>query len=161
MKVRNVHARRLAASEQEIVRLMASLSSDQDAIWPADRWPRMKLKPSLQTGAEGGHGYIRYTVEEVTPRRVVFRLTPPRSGFAAGLEGTHRLEVDHDILRHVLEVEAHGLMLLQWPLVVRPLHDALIEDAFDKAETSLTGVARRSPHSRWVRFLRAAIRTLR
>jgi hypothetical protein len=161
VKIRNVHERTLEAREEEIARVVASLSSERDQLWPAERWPRMRLQPGLEPGARGGHGPIRYMVEEVTPRRVVFRLTPPLSGFAAGLQGSHRFEIQGNTLRHVLEGEAHGLMLLRWLLVVRPLHDALVEDAFDQAEKSLTGSARRSPHSLWVRLVRAVLRKRR
>ena len=158
MKIRNVHERRLAASEHEIQRLLKTLSSEHDELWPGQGWPRMKLKPGLQPGAEGGHTPIRYRVEEVTPNRVVFRFTPPSSGFAAGLHGTHRFEVDGNVLRHVLEGDARGWMVLRWPLVIRPLHDALLEDALDQAESSLGGTARPRVHSPWVRFLRRVLR---
>jgi hypothetical protein len=161
LKIRNAHERKFAAGEGEIAALIASLSSDRDVLWPGDRWPRMRLEPSLHPGGEGGHGPIRYRVEEVTPRRVVFRFTPPRSGFAAGLQGTHWFEVEGHTLRHVLEGEVHGLMILRWALVVRPLHDALVEDAFDRAERTLTGVPRHSPHSLWVRLLRTVLRRRR
>ncbi|MEM1418366.1 MAG: SRPBCC family protein, partial [Myxococcota bacterium] len=47
---------------------------------------------------------------------------------------------------------------LYWSLVVRPLHDALIEDAFDNAERALTGdVARPARWSLRVRLLRRVL----
>jgi hypothetical protein len=49
-------------------------------------------------------------------------------------------------------------MVLLWPLAVRWAHDALVEDAFDRAETSLAvGPAAPSSWSPWVRLLRAAL----
>jgi hypothetical protein len=44
-------------------------------------------------------------------------------------------------MRHTLEGETTGTMRLAWPLVWRPMHDALIEDALDTAEASLSGAA--------------------
>jgi hypothetical protein len=49
-------------------------------------------------------------------------------------------------------------MRFGWPLAVRWLHDALIEDALDRAETATA--ARPVPARRWspwVRLLRAAL----
>jgi hypothetical protein len=41
-----------------------------------------------------------------------------------------------------------------WLMAIRPLHDALIEDAFDKLENQLTNESKTSPWSWWVKFLR-------
>jgi hypothetical protein len=47
-------------------------------------------------------------------------------------------------------------MVLGWPLAVRWLHDALIEDLLDNAELAATGTVRRPARwSPWVRMLRA------
>jgi hypothetical protein len=40
----------------------------------------------------------------------------------------------------VIEADMRGLALMTWPLVFRPLHDALLEDALDKAERDITGM---------------------
>jgi hypothetical protein len=48
-----------------------------------------------------------------------------------------------------------GVALLSWPLMFRWLHDALIEDALDRAEATVT--SRPLQERRWsllVRFLR-------
>src|SRR3712207_6849645 len=47
------------------------------------------------------------------------------------------------VLRHSLDVQPRGSMRLLVPLAVRWLHDALLEDALDRAERSL-GVGPRS-----------------
>jgi hypothetical protein len=91
----------------------------------------------LHEGAHGGHGPIRYTVVEHRPGRLVrFRFTGP-----TGLHGEHRFEVEARdggaLLRDTLEGWVTGRMLVGWPLVLRPLHDALIEDALDRAEVNL------------------------
>lgn len=62
------------------------------------------------------------------------------------------------VFRHVLEGRLGGRMRLLWPLAIRWLHDAVVEDGFDRAETALRG-APRSPASwsPWVRFLRSRL----
>jgi hypothetical protein len=94
-------------------------------------------------------------VESYEPgKRVRFRFTAPR-----GLKGFHEFEVcpvgEDCLLRHRLEARPEGLTALSWPLVYAPLHDALIEDALDRAESALgTGAGRRESWSYRVRLLR-------
>jgi hypothetical protein len=106
-------------------------------------------------GAAGGHGPIGYLVEEYqSGSRVLFRFTGP-----PGISGTHQWLGEPAPsgcrLSHTIDGRVAGKMLLWWPLVLRPLHDALIADALDKGELALTG-ALAGPRSwpRWVRLLR-------
>jgi hypothetical protein len=163
--IRNVHERRLPAPAVEVGALLETLASDHDRLWPRDRWPAMRFdRPldartpddPLRVGACGGHGRIRYQVCAHQPgRSVVF-------AFTGGLVGEHHFEVEvpgeagehQAVLRHVLQATPTGWTRLAWPLVLRPLHDALIEDALDRAELALGG--RPAPRS-WplrVRLLR-------
>jgi hypothetical protein len=62
-------------------------------------------------------------------------------------------------LGHVVEAECRGLVRLAWPLVIRPIHDALHEDVLDRAEAVVAGTAPAArPWSRRVRFLRRLLR---
>ncbi len=155
----NVHERRIAAPVEEVGALLADMGSPADRLWPADRWPPLELDAPVGPGARGGHAVIRYTVTEYLPgRRLEFTFDPP-----TGLVGTHSFEVEEhpdggSVLRHVLEAQPHGAMRLLVPLAVRRLHDALIEDALDRAERVL-GVGPAVP-ARWspsVRVLRALV----
>jgi hypothetical protein len=88
---------------------------------------------------------------------VRFRFAP-----RLGLDGTHTLVVlpdgESSVLRHELNARASGRMRLAWPLAVRWLHDALVEDLLDRAEAELDGcVAQAARWSPWVRLLRAAM----
>ncbi len=131
----NTHERRLDADPDRIGALLDAVASPSDALWPADRWPAMVLDRGLSVGSRGGHGAIRYAVESYRPgRSVSFRFAPD-----AGLVGTHRLEVDGAVLRHVLQSELRGRMRWAWPVLVRPAHDALIEDLLDNAAAALAG----------------------
>ena len=156
MRVHNVHERRLRATAAQLGALIDSLASADDRLWPRDRWPAMRFDGGLREGARGGHGPIRYDVAEHAPsRRVTFRFTDP-----PGLVGVHRWEVEdvgegEAVLRHVVEARAERLMVVQWPVVLRPLHDALIEDALDHAQAAVEGMPYRPRRwSPWVRLLR-------
>ena len=100
--IRNVHERRLDVPAERVGGLIDGLSSDDDLLWPRDRWPAMRLDGPLAAGARGGHGPIRYSVASYQPGRgVTFTFAP-----GLGLVGEHRVEVerqgDSTILRHVL-----------------------------------------------------------
>jgi hypothetical protein len=130
----NVHSRQYFGSDGRLGELIDALGSGSDRLWPSDRWPALRLDRSLAVGASGGHGPIRYWVESYTPGvNVVFRFDP-----RIGLVGTHRLEVtSDDRLTHTIEAAAHGWMRLLWPTLVRPMHDALLEDALDNVDAVL------------------------
>jgi hypothetical protein len=158
MRILNVHRRYLPAGAEQAGALLDGLAGPGDRLWPADRWPPLRLDRPLAVGATGGHGPVPYHVQEYLPgRRVVLRFSP---GF--GVQGTHRLEVHRGQglveLCYLLEGHSHGPMVLAWPLVWQPLHDALADDLLDRAELVLTGaVARPARWSPWVRLLRRAL----
>lgn len=153
--VTNVHERKIPASAAAVASLIATLASKEDRLWPHEAWPRMKLNAGLAAGSVGGHGPVRYEVVKVDPAgRVVFQFTGP-----VGFVGWHAFEVadpqkGKSVLRHELQMEVRGLSRLTWPLFFRPMHDALIEEAFDKAEREL-GATEGVPFRRgvWVRSI--------
>ncbi|HEX9111676.1 MAG TPA: hypothetical protein VF845_09375, partial [Terriglobales bacterium] len=92
---------------------------------------------------------------------VRFRFTAPR-GFA----GYHEFSVVGSAplgcrLSHILKMEVTGPALLSWPLIFRPVHDALIEDSLTKAQRSLGESAEAKGWSLRVRTLRWMFRLLR
>jgi hypothetical protein len=141
MRFANIHQRWLPAVPEAAGALLDGLSSADDALWPR-RWPPMRFDRPLAPGAAGGHGPIRYTVEAHEPGRLVSFRFDPRTGF----RGRHWFEVvpvdGGSSLRHVLEGQSGPLGWLYWSVAVRPLHDALVEDALDRAERALTGAVR-------------------
>ena len=155
MTVLNVHERRLAASAAEVGALLDTLATPQDRLWPRGFWPAMRFDGPLAPGASGGHGPIRYAVEAMEPGRAVrFRFLVPR-----GFDGWHALEIVPDgerasILRHTLAMTPRGTARLVWPLAIRPLHDALLEDALARAEAAVGQTPTVVPWSSWVRLLR-------
>ena len=161
MQVRNVHERRFSLPPATVGALIDSLASHDDRLWPCGNWPPMRFDRPLAVGAVGGHGPVRYSVAEYRPSQsIVFRFSAPR-----GFNGTHRFEVEEQqgqtVLRHVIEMRATGMALLSWPLAIRSLHNAAIEDCFDQAAISLKADL---PHpARWsvyVRLLRAVMQMI-
>ncbi|WP_236567752.1 MULTISPECIES: SRPBCC family protein [unclassified Nocardiopsis] len=162
MDVYSLHERRFPVGPERVGALIDTLSGGDDRLWPHHRWPAMRLDGPLAEGASGGHGPVRYTVEDHAPgRRVRFRFRAPR-----GFDGFHELTVHPGpdggtVLRHLLAMRTRGPALLTWPLLFRPLHDALLEDALDRAEHELTGTvrapARWSARTRLLRSLAAAV----
>ena len=106
----------------------------------------MEFDRPLGVGARGGHGPIRYFIEEYVPgKSIKFRFTGP-DGFD-GFHGYDRVETTAStvVLRHTLKMTTHGLAILSWPLIYRPMHDALIEDSLATAEASLGQAFRIQP----------------
>lgn len=161
MRVRNVHQRHIAVPAAQVGALLDTLAGPDDRLWPREQWPAQRFDRPLGIGAAGGHGPIRYTIEEYEPStRIVFRFTGRGPRGFTGRHGYDIVPVDGGcLLRHSVEGTARALALLSWPIAYRPLHDALMEDSLDKAERE-TGVGPERPArwSPWVRLLRAATR---
>jgi hypothetical protein len=155
MRILNVHQRELGAPPAEVGALLDSLASDDDALWPRGSWPRMQFDRPLAVGASGGHGPVAYAVDDYRPGRMIqFRFLGPR-----GFSGHHRFEVvslgeGSTLLRHTIDARVTGPALLTWPVAIRPLHDALLEDALAQAQASLGLTPVITPWSPWVRLLR-------
>lgn len=119
----------------------------------------------LHVGNHGGHGPVRYSVEQYVPgQEILFRFSgdgPP------GLTGQHGYRVVAAgvgcVLVHEAKGKVYGMSRLTWPLAFRALHDALIEDSLDTAEQQATGQPPAAP-ARWsrrVQLLRWVARRLR
>lgn len=152
----NTHEREISATSEEVGALIDSLGSQNDRLWPRAAWPALRLDRPLGVGAAGGHGPVRYHVTSYEPaRRVEFQFTEPR-----GFHGTHCFSVVErvgrdPVLRHELTMKVRGIALLSWPLFFRPLHDALIEEGLDLAQSQWGNPIRRHRRSLWTRILRA------
>jgi hypothetical protein len=158
MKIFNRHDRIIPATQEAVGTVLDSLSGPNDALWPRASWPPMQLDRALSVGAAGGHSLVRYRVCEYVPgRRASFRFEP--EGMMDGVDGRHFFEIvprrGHVVIRHDLEGDCDFAMWLKWTFIVKPLHNSLIEDAFDQVESRFRGTAvKRSHWGPWVRFLR-------
>lgn len=160
MKVSSIHERHIQATPEEWGHLLSSLASANDRLWPHERWMPMHLEPSLTVGARGGHGPIRYAVVEHVPeQKVVFQFSPRRG--RVFLQGIHYFEGHPQgsgfLIRHVIDARASLGAFLKWKLLIEPLHDALIEDAFDKVQKAtgppITRPSTWGPRVRMIRWL--------
>ena len=156
MKVTNIHKRIISQPIDKVWPLLLTLSSKEDKIWPKEQWPAMNLDKGLVEGSKGGHGPIRYTVAQFIPKQLIqFQFQHPR-----GFNGYHQLEVakvNHQKteLKHSILMQTKGSDTFLWIFVIRWLHDALIEDAFDKVENQFSEKKKKTPWNTWVRMLRS------
>ncbi|MFE7777866.1 DUF2867 domain-containing protein [Streptomyces sp. NPDC057445] len=136
--VRNVHERVVEASADTVGALMDRLSADDDPLFPTPAWPPMRFDRPLGVGADGGHGFVRYKVGAYRPGRSVrFDFAPPGNGF----HGMHIEPLGPARCRvvHVLEQRQSLKEALRWSLVVRPVHDVVVEELLDNIERAATG----------------------
>lgn len=159
MKVLNIHKRVINRPKDEVLDLFNTLSLKEDRLWPVERWPAMKFKNGLKLNAQGGHGPIRYKVVEYRRSGLVaFEFQKPH-----GFNGTHKFEVmdlmdNKAEIIHTLQMKTTGMGTLIWLLALRWLHDALLEDAFDKVENQLCNGKKKSEWNLWVKILRRLMR---
>lgn len=141
MRVKRRHWRDLDATPEEVAQLIAGLGSDHDQLWPSEHWPGtvIAFDRPLAVGARGGHGLIRYSVEQYEPtRRVTFRFDP-----GEGLDGTHGLAIEplaggRTRLVHSLDTRLEGAVRLAKPMLER-MHDTLVRQLLDRAELATAG----------------------
>ncbi|MFC4638230.1 hypothetical protein [Deinococcus hohokamensis] len=155
--MQNIQYRIINAPSGTLGDLLEAVASPEGKLWPAPAWPPLILDAGLTPGSSGGHGPIRYRVTDHDPgRRVRFKFAPD-----LGLAGFHEFLIE-DLgptscrVTHTIQGTLRGSMILLWPLAIRWLHEALLQDLFDQAERLATGqVARSARWSLWVRVLRS------
>jgi hypothetical protein len=153
--VLNIHKRTLNQPKIKVVELLETLASENDKIWPNEKWPAMKFKNGIKNGAKGGHGPIRYSVEKYEPNEIIqFRFSEPK-----GFNGIHKFEIsglseNQTEIQHTIDMQTVGKGTITWLLAVRSLHNALIEDAFDKIENNFTLSKKSTEWNFWVKIFR-------
>jgi hypothetical protein len=162
MKVLNIHALTIHQPKEKIAELFKTLASKNDRMLATDKWPPMILDNGLQVGSKGGHGPIKYTVQEFKPdESIQFAFTRPK-----GFNGFHKFEMTRlddysTAIKHTIDMNTTGSATLQWVIAIRWLHDAYIEDAFDKVENQLAAEKKTSQWSIWVKLLRMLLKPRR
>ena len=158
MKVLNVHKRIINQPKNEVSKILETLASENDKIWPKEKWPPMKFEDGIKVGAKGGHGPIRYSVEKYNPNEIIqFRFSKPN-----GFNGIHKFEINQlsnekTEIRHTIDMNTVGKGTFMWIFGIRPLHNALIEDGFDKLENDFVENHKSTEWNFWVKFLRKQI----
>lgn len=155
MKVLNIHKRTLNQPIDKLAELLKTLSTENDRIWPKEKWPEMKFKEGIKIGAKGGHGPIRYSVEKYNPNELIqFRFSKPN-----GFNGIHKFEINElsdqkTEIKHTIDMNTEGKGTLIWFFAICSLHNALIEDGFDKLENNFFDNRKSTKWNIWVKFLR-------
>ena len=155
MRVINIHKRIINQSEKEVSQLFKTLATSNDLVWPYENWPAIRFRDGLQVGSKGGHGRIRYTIIELTSgNHIKFQFSKPE-----GFVGTHQLRIvavndNKTEISHHIEAKTSLKATFFWVFVIRWLHDALIEDAFDKVENYYLATKKVTRYNVWVKLLR-------
>lgn len=155
MKVLNIHKRTLNQPKEKVAELLKTLSTENDRIWPKEKWPEMKFKEGIKIGAKGGHGPIRYSIEKYNPNELIqFRFSKPN-----GFNGIHKFEINElsdqkTEIKHTIDMNTEGKGTLIWFFAICSLHNALIEDGFDKLENNFFDNRKSTKWNIWVKFLR-------
>jgi len=158
LQVLNIHKRIIDQPKTKVAELLSTLSTANDALMPTDKWPAMKLDQGLNVGSKGGHGPIRYTVGKYVPGELIkFNFNGPK-----GFDGWHQFEIvelndNRTELVHTIDMNTSGTGTLSWTFAIRWLHDALMEDAFDKVENQFNNQRKVTEWSPWVKFLRTLL----
>lgn len=162
MKVVNIHKRTINQPKSKLVNLLKTLSTEDDKVWPYEKWPAMKFRGGIQIDAKGGHGPIRYSVDKYNPNEIIqFRFSKPN-----GFNGIHKFELnelakDKTEIKHTIDMDTTAKGTLLWILVIRYTHHALMEDGFDKVQNQFSQNKKSSEWSAWVRILRSCFKMIR
>lgn len=162
MNVVNIHKRIINQPKAEVVALLETLSTKHDKVWPNDNWPAIRFRNGLNVGEKGGHGMIRYSVEAYNPEAfIIFKFLEPK-----GFHGIHKFEIEEinanaTEVKHNIIMKTAGFATLKWVVVIRWLHDALIENAFDTIENNFLEVDKFTKWTTWVRIWRYIFKLVR
>ncbi|WP_407556901.1 hypothetical protein [Winogradskyella sp. 4-2091] len=155
MRVINIHTRQINEPKENVSKLFKTLATSNDLIWPYENWPAIRFKNGISIGSKGGHGTIRYTIIDYSADDFIkFEFSKPK-----GFVGTHEFRIkatnntSTEISHEITTVTTFKTALL-WVFVIRWLHDALIEDAFDKVENYFSGNHKKTKYNLWVKLLR-------
>ena len=155
MQVINIHKRIVYQPKEKVSLLFKTLASSEDLVWPNENWPSMKFKDELKVGSKGGHGLIRYTIIDFKAGEYIkFQFSKPE-----GFNGTHELKIspiskDETEICHEIKMQTSLKATFFWIVIVSWLHDALIEEAFDKVENYFAIHKKVTKYNAWVNFLR-------
>ncbi|NOX89092.1 MAG: hypothetical protein GXO77_08700 [Calditrichaeota bacterium] len=155
MKIINIHKRTIRQPKEKIAKILDSLSSKDDRLWPNEKWTPMIFKKGLTEGATGGHRPIKYSVKKYDPGSLIeFNFIKPE-GFA----GIHKFEITEiekgkTELKHTIDMTVSGKGILTWYIAVKWLHNALLEDCMDKAENNFLTKKKKTEWNLWVLLLR-------
>ncbi|MFC0604848.1 hypothetical protein [Winogradskyella pulchriflava] len=131
------------------------MATQNDLVWPYEHWPAIRFNDGMNIGSRGGHGFVRYTIIDFREGEYIkFQFSKPD-----GFNGIHELKItalnsNTTEIRHEINAKLSFKAVLLWVYAVRWLHDALIEDAFDKVENHFLAEKKETTYNVWVKLLR-------
>jgi hypothetical protein len=128
--------RRFFISQQSGLNAIIDTFADDDSIlWPVEVWPRDRFESKLALNACGGHGGTRYSVAEYVPGHFLkFEFTFPKSYHGFHSFRLTQVKNQQWLLEHNTFIKTNVWKWFLWVMLISPVHNALIQDAFDKAE---------------------------
>jgi hypothetical protein len=137
--IHNIHRRVIRAEPDVLGELIDAIATPDDRLWPVHDTVPLKLEGPVAVGVRGGHGPARYEIVGHQPGRWVrFEFTRPSS-----LIGFHEFSVqphpNGSVFQHLLAARLTPGLWLGYPLLLRPLHNSVIELALDHAELAGAG----------------------
>lgn len=130
--IRNEHSRTMPSTIARAQLLLETLGSEQDLLWPHDRFPALQLDDGHEPGSKGGHGSVRYRVVEATASSVRFEMHP-----ASKLVGGHILwfeDCGDGKLRWTHQLDLELTVPAPTLRLILALHDAILEQLLVNAE---------------------------
>jgi len=158
----NIHKRIINQPKEKVSELFRTLATKNDKILATDKWSPMKLNNGKKEGSKGGHGPIRYTVQKYIPEEYIeFEFTQPK-----GFNGIHKFEIielekNKTEIKHSIEMNTTRTALFIWSIAIHWLHNAYMEDAFDKVENHFLTEKKKTEWSLWVKILRRILKPKR
>lgn len=163
MQIHNIHERILHCAAEKAKILIDSFANKDAPLWPTKQWPRDHFDSPLQLGTIGGHGGTKYFLKEyITGKYLHFEFTYPKNYMGNHTFTLTHLDPNTCLLQHSVTLKLKRLDTLWWYIVIEPVHNALIENAFDNAEKFLQ--LSQQPKQRWplrVYFIRHYLGCLR
>jgi hypothetical protein len=160
MKIYNKHERVVNSSTESLAWTIDNPSGPDESFWPHEKWPPRITPNPIKVGLPASHsnGLVQYKVSEYIPgKRISYQFEP--AGATAGLDGRHFLEIiarhKYTVIRHIVDADCSLKMWLRWIVFIAPVHNAIIEDTFDKVENRINSNSNKYTRwSLWVKFLR-------
>src|SRR5713226_3693983 len=161
MKILCVHEREMHGSIEQVGEIVKTHGSSIDRMYPHELWPKTQMEGSdgpPEVGRIANRGALRFIMTSFEIGIKVhysWKFIEP-----AGFDGYHQTDVEDRgngklLFKTFVEMETRGLKAtLLWLFVMRPLHNAIVEDCFDKIERQLGLSPKGHKWSLWVKTLR-------